>query len=114
VRIGSFCIIAVLAAACILFGSSESSAQTRIRFARGRTSASISGTLASGGIRRYVLWASSGQHLSGNLSSKNGCVKFTEGSTGIGFTTQSGDNRISITNYCRSNTSFVMTVSINY
>ena len=113
-RIGRFCVIALFAIGFLIVGSHSASGQTRIRFAKGRTSASISGTLAAGGIRRYVLGASRGQHLSGNISSKNDCIKFGEGSTEIGFTTESGDNRISITNRCRTTTSFVMTVSINY
>ena len=92
----------------------ELSAQTRIRFAKGRTSSTQSGTLVGGGVRRYLLGARAGQELSGNVSSKNGCVKFTDGSTSLNFTTESGDNLISITNYCKSKTSFTMTVSINY
>jgi hypothetical protein len=100
----------VLATIC----ASESLAQTRIRFARGRTSATVSGTLAGGARRTYVLGARQGQYLSGNVSSRNGCVKFTEGSTSVGFTTDSGDNILSVTNYCSRSTTFTMTVSINY
>src|SRR5438876_2567742 len=101
--------------ALILLASfSEISAQTRIRFARGRTSASVSGPLARGAKRTFVLGARSGQNLTGNVSSRNGCVKFTEGSTSMGFTTDAGDNFLSITNYCVTSTSFVMTISINY
>ena len=104
----AFCFVILLASVA------EVSAQTRIRFARGRTSASVSGVVRPGSTRWYVLGASRGQQLSGNVSSRNGCVKFTEGSTSMGFTTDSGDNRISVTNYCRSTTSYTMTVSINY
>jgi len=89
-------------------------AQTRIRFARGRTSATLSGSVGGGGVRRYILAARAGQQLSGNVSSRNGCVKFTEGSTSLSFITESGDNWISVTNYCSRPTSFTMTVSINY
>lgn len=94
--------------------AADSFAQTRIRFARGRTSATVSGTVGGGGVRRYILGARAGQELSGNVSSRNGCVKFTEGSTAMSFTTESGDNWISVTNYCSRATSFVLTVSINY
>lgn len=93
---------------------SAGEAQTRIRFARGRTSATVSGTVAAGARRTYVLGARQGQYLSGNVSSRNGCVKFTEGSTSVGFATDSGDNILSITNYCSRATTFTMTVSINY
>ena len=88
--------------------------QTRIRFARGRTSASVSGTLVGSYSKSYVLGARRGQYFSGNISSRNGCVKFTEGSTSSSFVTVAGDNYIRVTNYCRTASSFTMTVSINY
>lgn len=110
-RITGLLTIAVFA--FLMLAPSDATGQTRIKFARGRTSASLSGSLAGGGVRRYVLGASRGQRLSGNVSSRNGCVKFTEGSTDLSFTTDSGNNWISVTNYCRTPTSFVMTVSIN-
>lgn len=93
---------------------SFSLAQTRIRFARGRTSATVSGQVGGNGTRSYVLGARYGQILSGNVSSRNGCVRFTEGSTSTSFTTTAGDNDLSVTNYCSRPTSFVLTVSINY
>ena len=106
----------LLLAGCVIFLGvcSEVSAQTRIRFARGRTSASVSGPIGRGSTRTFVLGARNGQDLSGNVSSRNGCVKFTEGSTSSSFTTQAGDNFMSVTNYCGRATSFVLTVSINY
>ena len=104
----------VIASIASLMLVSSGEAQTRIRFAKGRTSATVSGKLAGGARRTYVLGARQGQYLSGNVSSANGCVKFTEGSTSVGFTTDSGDNILSITNYCGKSTSFTMTVSINY
>ena len=108
-------LLAALVAAIIsLMSVSAVEAQTRIRFARGRTSATVSGTVAAGARRTYVLAARQGQYLSGNVSSRNGCVKFTEGSTSAGFATDSGDNVLSITNYCARATTFTMTVSINY
>lgn len=88
--------------------------QTRIRFARGRTSASVSGTLGGNASRSYVLAARRGQVFSGNISSRNGCVKFTEGATSTSFITVAGDNYVRITNYCRSLTTFTMVVSINF
>ena len=104
----------VIASIAALMLVSSADAQTRIRFAKGRTSATVSGKLAGGARRTYVLGARQGQSLSGNVSSGNGCVKFTEGSTSVGFTTDSGDNILSVTNYCGKTTSFTMTVSINY
>lgn len=105
-----------LAIAClILLGAlAEASSQTRIRFARGRTSATVSGQIGGGAQRIYVLGARRGQYFSGVISSRNGCVKFTEGGTSSSFTTDAGDNIVSITNYCSRATAFTMTVSINY
>ncbi len=87
---------------------------TRIRFARGRTSATVSGTVAGNTFRQYVLGARRGQRLSGNVSSRGNCVIFSQGSTSVGFTTDSGDNYIELNNTCGRRTSFTLTVSINY
>jgi hypothetical protein len=70
------------------------SAQTRIRFAKGRTSATVAGTIVGGAKRSYVLGAKQGQYLSGNVSSLNCCVKFTEGSTSVVFSSESVYNFI--------------------
>ena len=87
-------------------------AQTRIRFAKGRTSATASDTLGGNATRTYSLGARSGQTLSGNVSSRNGCVEFTEGDTSTSFITLNGNNYISITNNCNRGTGFTLTVSI--
>ena len=110
----TFACLAVAILLTAIFVSDGISQATRIRFACGRTSTSLSGWLASGARRRYVLGAREGQRLSGNVSSGNGCVKFTEGSTTEEFTTNSGDNWISVTNYCSRRTGFTLTISINY
>lgn len=99
----------------LLFGTvADIAAQTRIRFARGRTSATVAGQIGGGATRTYVLGARAGQVFSGNISSRSGCVRFTEGATSSSFVTERGDNLVSITNSCRRMTSFTMTVSINY
>ena len=98
----------------VLGVSAEMSAQTRVRFARGRTSATVSGQIGGAAGRSYVLGARRGQVLSGNISSKNGCVKFAGGSTSLSIVTEAGDNYVRITNSCSRMTSFTMTVSINY
>jgi hypothetical protein len=108
-RLSILLLVLILAGLC-----GEVSAQTRIRFARGRTSASLSGTIGGGGVRTFVLGARRGQYLSANVSSRGDCIKFSEGATSTNFTTESGDNILSITNYCGRSTSFVLTVSINY
>jgi hypothetical protein len=107
----------ILFIAVLLIGitTADALAQTRIRFARGRTSASASSSIGSGSGRSYVLSARRGQNLSANVSSRNGCVKFKdEGSTSTSFTTVNGDNVIWLINNCSRPTTFVLTVSINY
>ena len=91
----------------------ELGAQARIKFAKGRSSATVSGSIGANLHKAYVLGATEGQSLSANVSSKNDCVKFTEGSTTINFAMRSGNNRLSLTNTCTHMTAFTMTVSIN-
>lgn len=91
---------------------SELFAQTRIRFARGRTSTSVSGTIGNIGERDFVLRASAGQYLSANVSSSGGCIKFSTISTSQAYPTDSGDNWLKLMNMCRRPASFTMTVSI--
>ena len=93
---------------------SSVSAQSRIRFARGRTSATVSGSIGGSVGRKFALGAKDGQVLSANVSSKSGCVKFDNGATSTTFTTNSGDNFLRIKNGCGRLTTFSLTVSINY
>lgn len=88
------------------------SAQTRIRFARGRTSATVSSTIRGNGQRKYILGAMAGQTLSANISSRNGCVVLGNQQTSESYTTDRGDNWIDIFNNCKSTTTFTLTVSI--
>ncbi len=94
--------------------SLEAFAQTRIRFAKGRTSATVSGTMAGNGERKFILGARNGQYLSANVSSRNGCVIFSNGATSISYITEQGDNYIYLVNNCGRQSRFTLTVSINY
>lgn len=87
--------------------------QTRIRFARGRTSTSVTGTLSGTGERDYVLAARAGQSLSANVSSRGGCVVFSTVSPSMSFTTDAGDNWLKLMNKCSRPASFTMTISIS-
>ena len=58
--------------------------QTRIRFARGRTSATVSGTVAGYGSRSYVLGASRGQTMTVRVSSGSGDVHVDIGGNDVG------------------------------
>lgn len=59
-------------------------AQSRIRFARGRTSATVSGTLIGGASRSYVLGASRGQTMTVRVTSTNGSVWIDIGGNDVG------------------------------
>lgn len=58
--------------------------QTRIRFARGRTSATVSGTVSAYGSRSYVLGASRGQTMTVRVSSASGDVHVDIGGNDVG------------------------------
>src|SRR5687768_4459705 len=93
-------------------------AQTRIRFRRGSSSATVSGTLGPGVTRGFVLGARRGQVLTATLSSGNGRVDFTQGNlhdTQYSATVdRNGDVYISIDNHGNRATRYSMTVSIQY
>lgn len=97
----------------LLVSGSDVLGQTRIRFARGTTSTSVSGTLSGGDTRTYVLSARYGQTLSANVSSRNGCVTFQNGATSASYTTISGNNHLYVGNGCGRETSFTLTISIS-
>ena len=106
----------VLVMICVMF-STDSLAQTRIRFARGRSSASVSGTIPPGVRRRsYVLRAMAGQTLTATLSSGNGKCDFTQGEYEDTQYSQeieeTGDVVFSIDNHGNRSTTFTLTVSI--
>lgn len=86
--------------------------QTRITFARGRTSATVSGTISSIGERDFILRARGGQYLSARVSSPGGCVKFSTVESYQSFTTDEGDNWLKLMNMCRYRASYSLTVSI--
>ena len=108
--------ILVLAMIGVMF-TTDSMAQTRIRFARGRSSASVSGTIRPGmSVRSYVLRAQAGQTLTATLSSGNGKCDFTQGDYEDTQYSQvieeDGDVTFSIDNHGTRATNFTLTVSI--
>jgi hypothetical protein len=104
VTAGFLCVVAV----------TDAAAQTRIRFAKGRTSAIVSGSLARNKSKTYVLRAKEGQLLTANVNSENKCVSFKPSGSAASFTTVKGDNLVILTNTCRRRGAFVLTVSISY
>lgn len=78
-------------------------AQTRIRFAKGKSSATVSGTLASDSNRSFVVNAKRGQRMTVKVSSKAPIDIYVNDDTGLfeGGTvnlTYTGDHKISIYN----------------
>lgn len=105
----------VLALVCVM-ASVDVLAQARIRFARGRTSATLSGSIAANGSRSYVLGARRGQNLSAVLSCGNGKCDFAQGELHdtqyAEYVERNGDVYITIHNHGARATNFTMTVSI--
>ncbi len=100
-----------------LMSTTDLLAQTRVRFARGRTSATVSGTIRPGSaVRSYVLRAAAGQTLVATLSSGNGKCDFTEGDyEGTSYSQvieDNGDVTLSIDNHGNRSTTFSLTISI--
>ena len=94
--------------------SSTLFAQTRIMFARGATSATVSNTINGYGSRTYVLGARYGQVLSANVSSRSGCVTFSNRVSSESYITEPGSNYLTVVNRCGGPVSFALTVSINF
>lgn len=88
-------------------------ADIRIRFARGRTSATVTGSIRAGGRVCYVAGARRGQTLNAVLSSRSGKVNFLEtGETSYSFVVdRSGDQTLCVDNVGGS-TTYTLTVSI--
>ena len=64
--------------------NSDLFAQTRIRFARGRTSTTVAGSLSAGSERSYILRASAGQTMTVRVSSRSGDVSVDLGGNDVG------------------------------
>ena len=106
---------AVLFALMLAFSSVTAQARTRVRFKPGRNSTTVSGRLATNGMKTYVLRASQGQTLTATLSSGNGKVDFTQGNvhdTQYSTTVEStGDVEVLIDNH-GGPTNYTLTISI--
>ena len=104
----------------VLMATADLAAQSRIRFRRGSTSASVSGRIgvnrgvAGANYRSYVVRANGGQTISATLSSRNGKVAFAENDqTSYTIQTDSArDYEIHIYNGGANSTTYTLTVSI--
>ncbi len=89
-------------------------ADIRIRFARGRTSATVTGSIRAGGRVCYVAGARRGQTLNAVLSSRTGKVKFFEtGETSYSFVVERGGDQTLCVDNIGGTTSYTLTVSIH-
>ena len=104
----------------VLMATADLAAQSRIRFRRGSTSASVSGRIgvnrgvAGANYRSYVVRANGGQTISATLSSGNGKVAFAENDqTSYTIQTDSArDYELHIYNGGANSTTYTLTVSI--
>jgi|GEM_PF-2968958 len=106
------------AAALVLTIAPATVAQTRISFAKGRTSATVSGTIAHMGNRCFAVAAKEGQWINATLRSRTGQAQFLyvvgggpKGGTTYSTTAITGDNQVCIENFGPT-TTFALTVSI--
>ena len=104
----------------VLLTTADLAAQSRIRFRRGSTSATVSGRIgvnrgvAGANYRSYVLRAGPGQTISATLSSGNGKVAFAENDQ-TSYTIDTDRTRdyvLRIYNGGENSTSYTLTVSI--
>lgn len=102
---------------CLVAGI-EVSAQTRIRFARGRASATVSGTISPKSNRAFVVRASDGQFARVSVSPRglkifsDAAPKGESGSSS--FDTFSGDNEFGLYNPTNRTIRYTMTISIRW
>jgi hypothetical protein len=88
-------------------------AQVRIRFAPGKSSATVTGRMAAGGRVCYFAAANRGQALTASLTSNSGRVHiFESGSTTYSYDVEtSGDQSVCVDNIGKAST-YTLTVSI--
>lgn len=97
--------------------SIELYAQTRIRFARGRSSATVTGTIPAKSNKFYVVGATAGQEANVSVSPSKLYIFNTAAPKGeagsSSFETDNGDNEFGIYNPTNHSINFTMTISIH-
>src|SRR5690606_11469167 len=104
---------AAVAALLVSAAAVNTFADIRIRFAKGRTSATVTGKVAEGGRICYVAGARRGQLLTATVSSNTGKVRiFESGETAYSSEVEiSGDQSVCVDNLSKAAT-YRLTVSI--
>jgi hypothetical protein len=114
--VSTFLALAMMA----LLTTADLTAQSRIRFRRGSSSATVSGRIgvnrgvAGANYRTYVVRAGAGQTISATLSSGNGKVAFAENDL-TSYSTETDSSRdyeLHIYNGGANSTTYTLTVSI--
>ena len=106
----TFTVLAIV----ILIGSIAAYPQDiRIKFPKGRTSATMNGRIGNGGRVCYFARAKEGQSFNATLSSRSGKVQiFESGETSYSYTIErTGDQSVCVDNLSRA-TTYTLTVSI--
>lgn len=99
----------------LMVSSADVFGQKRIRFQRGRSSATVRGPIGAGGYTEYIVNGRAGQVMTIEITSGNGAVIVNAGSaSGKSFSIEmtGGDHLLSVVNTGRSATNYTITVSI--
>ena len=106
-------VVALLLA--LVVSSTDVLAQKRIRFQRGKSSATVRGPIGPNGYTEYVIDGRAGQVMTIEITSGNGAVIVNAGSaSGKSFSIDmsGGDHLLSVVNTGRRATNYTLTVSI--
>ena len=99
----------------LILSSADALAQKRIRFQRGKSSATVRGPIGPNGYTEYVIDGRAGQVMTIEITSGNGSVIVNAGSaSGKSFSIDmsGGDHLLSVVNTGRRATNYALTVSI--
>ena len=88
-------------------------ADTRIRFAKGRTSATVTGRVTNGGRVCYFAGARPGQQFTATVSSRSGTIViFESGETSYNYEVETGGDQSVCVDNLAGATTYSLTVSI--
>lgn len=99
----------------LVVSSADVFAQKRIRFQRGKSSATVRGPIGGGGYTEYVIDGRAGQVMTIEITSGNGAVVVNAGhASGKSFSLEmtGGDHLLSVVNTGKRATNYALTVSI--
>ena len=99
----------------LVVSSADVLAQKRIRFQRGKSSATVRGPIGPNGYTEYVIDGRAGQVMTIEITSGNGAVIVNAGTaSGKSFSIDmtGGDHLLSVVNTGRRGTNYTLTVSI--